>query len=212
MIRFPATALLLAGLGLPVSAAGVCPLTGPNLLQDTDFAIEAQNPQSTHWKRARHAGENNYQVDIANGELTITKTGPQDWFSYSQRVPLAELRGVKVAFTAELKFDMTPTAGMSSAMSNGGLDIAVRSGMGNIIWTSQRNHQPRLGKTDWQTVQVVFAIPRRAKVADLRFTHAADGTLQVRNPSFRRVDETGQSCPVTPDRPSSKAKEEPPLR
>ena len=171
-----------------LSAADLCPLKGPNLLLDADFAMEAEDPVSRHWNRARHAGENVYRVDIADGELTITKTGPQEFFYYGQRVPVAGKKSAKMAFTAEIKLNLTPVPGALSSMSSGGLDIAAIAGSGNTIWSSQRNHQPRIGKTDWETVQVVFKIPPRAKALDLRLMHTADGTMQVRNPSLHKVD------------------------
>lgn len=207
------TPILLMLLSTQVSAAQPCPLVGPNLLLDPDFAIEEENPSSNHWSRVRHAGINGYQVEIAQGELTIKKIAPQHWLYYGQRVAASELKGVKMAFTAELKLDMTPVAGQSLARSSGGLDIFVRSASGSVIWSSRRNHEPRLGKTDWETVQVVFIVPPNPHNIALNFMHEADGTMQVRHPSFRQVDETEKHCAVTPDRPQAiEALADPPLR
>lgn len=206
-------ALPLLSLTLPVSATDICPLTGPNLLLDPDFAIEAKNPNSPHWKRARHAGVNAYRIEIDKGELTIRKVEPQYWFYYGQSVSVSEHKGAKMAFTAELKLDLTPTPGLHYRPTDGGLDITARSSSGDIIWSSERNHEPRLGKTDWTQVQVVFVVPPRAAKVELKFMHEADGTMQVRNPSFRLVDETETSCAVTPDRsPPKDDTPEPALR
>ena len=212
--KFWPAALPLLSLTLPVSATGLCPLAGPNLLLDPDFAIEAENPNSTHWKRARHAGVNAYRIEIEKGELTIRKVEAQEWFYYGQSVEVSEYKGEKMAFTAELKLDLTPVPRSYSSAPGGGLDIAARSKSGDVIWSSWRNHEPRLGKTDWVTVQVVFKVPPRARKVELKFMHeGADGTMQVRNPSFHLVDESETPCAVTPDR--SQAKDDaadPPLR
>ena len=211
--KWPAL-ILLMHLSSPAPAAQECPLVGPNYLMDPDFALESKDPLSPHWKAMMHAGADAYRTEIAEGELTIRKIAPQEWFNYQQRVSVADKHGVKMAFSAELKLDMKPPAdALFSIDPSGGLDITVRSASDRIIWSSERNHEPRLGKTEWEKVQVVFVVPARAQKLDLGFTHYADGTLQVRKPSFRKVDETAGPCPVTPDRSSSYENyEETPLR
>lgn len=212
--NFWAAALALLSLTLPVSATALCPLAGPNLLLDPDFAIEAETPNSPHWKRARHAGVNGYRIAIEKGVLTISKVEPQEWFYYGQSVEVSQYKGAKMAFTADLKLDLTPVPGTFSLTPGGGLDITARSRSGDVIWSSWRNHEPRLGKTDWVTVQVVFEVPPRTHKVVLKFMHdQADGTLQVRNPSFGLVDETEAPCAVTPHRPHTRdASTETPLR
>ena len=203
--------LLVTLMGLPLLAHGQCPLTGPNFLVDAYFALEADDPQSPHWKAHRHAGAAAYSTDISNGELTIRKTAPQYWFYFGQRVSAVDLREQKLAFSAELKLDLTPAAGeYRSLRPGGGLTIKALTG-GGILWTSQLNHQPRIGTSDWQPVQVVFAVPANAQVLDLGFLHEADGTLQVRKPSLRAVDESEAPCAITPDptHPSNRPAETP---
>ncbi len=205
--------LLVTLMGLPLLAQGQCPVTGPNLLVDADFTLEGDDPQSPHWKSHRHAGAAAYSTQISKGELTIRKTAPQHWFYFGQRVSAVDQRQQKLAFSAELKLDLTPASGeYRSLRPGGGLTIKALTG-GGILWTSQLNHQPRIGKTDWQPVQVVFTVPANAQVLDLGFLHEADGTLGVRKVSLHTVDESEAPCAVTPDpmHPSNRP-EEPPLR
>ncbi len=159
--------LLVTLMGLPLLAQGQCPVTGPNLLVDADFTLEGDDPQSPHWKSHRHAGAAAYSTQISKGELTIRKTAPQHWFYFGQRVSAVDQRQQKLAFSAELKLDLTPASGeYRSFRPGGGLAIKALT-VGGILWTSQLNHQPRIGKTDWQPVQVVFTVPANAQVLDL---------------------------------------------
>ena len=192
---------------------GDCVLTGPNLLLDPDFSLEARDPVAGPWHRTMHAGQQAYEVEFANSELTISKFAAQEWLYISQRVRVGKYKGRKMAFSAELKLDLSPTPGLPANASGGGLDVIGYSGAGNILWSSRRNHEPRIGTTDWRWVQVVLKIPPITRYIDAMFIHEAEGTLQIRNPSLRLVDESKSQCEVTPDNSAQyQLSEDPPLR
>ena len=101
-----------------------------------------------------------------------------------------------MAYTAEIKLDLTPE-GMRAFPIGGGLTLVARSGNNTIVLLSKLNHEPRLGKTDWLPVEVIVDLPRNTKIIDLDFIHQASGVLQVRNPSFHRVDADSKACAIT---------------
>lgn len=190
---------LVLAIGTPAAQADLCPVKGENFLLDPGFTGRNDLGYLTHWKSLQHAGENSFDVAIENGELTITKTGTQPWFMFRQSIKAEQLAGKKLAFEAELKFDLQPPAVASMFTMGGGLQLAAKPGSsGRPLLRSSMNHEPRLGKVDWHAVQVIVQLPRRTSLIELGFAHQADGILQVRQPSFRLVDESDQPCEITP--------------
>lgn len=190
-------ATLLASCG-SANDPDICPGVGENYLQDADFALEQQNPRSKHWTSSQHAGENSFSMTIENGELTIAKIGSQDWGVFRQKLRSSELGGARMMFAAEIKLDLG-AEGVRAFPVGGGLSMIARSGRNRILLKSVLNHEPRLGKTEWQKVWVIVDVPDRTQVVDLGFLHQASGVLQVRKPSFHRVNATSAACAVTPD-------------
>jgi hypothetical protein len=176
----------------------VCRQLGDNLLQDADFALEKQSRRSQIWSALQHTGEKSFEFVIEDGELTINKIGTQPWGIFRQRLHTNELGGTRMAFTAELKMDLSPD-GSRMHYIGGGLNLTARSGNNKILLRSKLNHEPRLGKTDWLPVQVIVDIPERTEIIELSFLHQASGVLQVRKPSFHRVDAASPACAVTPE-------------
>ena len=187
---------LLSSCAEPVDP-NVCQILSDNYLLDSDFALEKQDPQSKHWSTLQHAGETSFEFIIENGELTINKIGTQPWGVFRQKLRTDELGGARMAYTAEIKLDLTPE-GMRAFPIGGGLSLAARSGNNRIVLLSKLNHEPRLGKTDWLPVEVIVDLPSNTKIIDLDFIHQASGVLQVRNPSFHRVDAESTACAITP--------------
>ena len=194
-----ALAILLASCG-DTTDPDVCQKLGDNLLQDADFALEKQDGRSKAWGALQHAGEKSFEYTIENGELTIEKIGTQPWGIFRQRLRTSDLDGTRMAFTAELKMDLTPDgSGMSPTGEGGGLNLTARSGNNKILLRSTLNHEPRIGKTDWQPVRVIVDIPETTEIIELGFLHQASGVLQVRKPSFHQVDAASPACAVTPE-------------
>ena len=196
--RLPAIALavLLAACD-DTTDPDVCRALGENLLQDADFELEKQNPQSKIWNTLQHAGEESFDFSIENGELTIAKIGTQPWGVFRQRLAAEDFRGARMAFTAELKMDLSPE-GMRMHPVGGGLNLTARSGDNRIVLHSKLEHEPRLGQTDWQPVRVIVDIPGNTETVELDFLHQASGVLQVRKPSFHQVDAASPACALTP--------------
>jgi len=197
--RLPAIALamLLTSCG-DTTDPDVCRQLGDNLLQDADFALEKQSRRSQIWSALQHAGEPSFEFIIEDGELTINKIGTQPWGIFRQRLRTNELGGTRMAFTAELKMDLSPDGSRMHPIG-GGLNLTARSGNNRILLQSKLNHEPRLGKTDWLPVRVIVDIPERTEIIELGFLHQASGVLQVRKPSFHRVDAASPACAVTPE-------------
>lgn len=190
-------AILVAACGAPTDPT-ICLPTGDNYLQDADFALEQQDPRSNAWITIQHAGEPSFEFTPVNGELTIRKIGTQPWGVFRQQLRNVELGGERMAFTAELKFDLN-TVDSRAYNAGGGLTLTARSGRNRIVRQSTFNHEPRLGHTQWVPVQVIVDIPGNTQNIELGFMHQAEGTFQVRNPSFHRVDASSPACAVTPD-------------
>ena len=175
-----------------------CSQVGENYLMDADFALEQQDPHSIHWVGLQHAGETSFEFAFEDGEFSMKKIGTQPWGILRQKLRNSDLGGSRMAFEAEIKLDLTGE-GVRTFPVGGGLELTARSGRNRILLHSSLNHKPRLGKTEWQKVRVVVDIPEKTKVIDLGFLHQASGLMQIRNPSFHRVDASSTACVVTPD-------------
>jgi hypothetical protein len=192
-----ALAIVLTACDIAVDS-DTCSKVGKNYLRDADFALEQKDPQSKHWVGLQHAGETSFEFTFEDGELSIQKIGTQPWGILRQKLRNADLGGARMAFTAEIKLDLSGE-GVQAYPIGGGLELTARSGRNRILLHSALNHKPRLGNTPWQTVEVIVDIPNRTKVIDLSFLHQASGLMQIRNPSFHLVDASSIACAVTPD-------------
>ena len=176
-----------------------CPLAGDNYLQDSDFALEAENKRSQHWGSLQHAGGHSFNTSIADGELTIAKVGDVEWFVYRQLLRTRDLAGKKMVFSAELKFDLQPPAVPHGWKAGGGLNVVARADGGKLLLLSSLNHEPHMGTHDWHEVQVIVLLPADTSMIEVGFLHQADGTLQVRKPAFHVVKGNSAACAVTPE-------------
>ena len=189
-------AACLLGLCFPlgVMADSACKVKGPEYLQDTDFALEAESSRSKHWTGVQHAGEKSYATTFDDGVLTIDKIGTQPWHIFRQRLDPAELAGKLMAFSAELKLDLSESDRAGIDRTGGGMHMTIRSRSGRSL-KAVYPHEPHLGSSDWFPVQLVVRIPRNVAIVELGFRHEAEGSFQVRKPSFREVK---GRCEVSP--------------
>lgn len=188
--------LALTTAALPLQAAD-CPLRGPELVQDRTFAEEAASRTSKHWTGVQHAGEHSYQLDIADGVLTIEKTGTQPWYIFRQRIDPEDVQDRKMRLAAELKLDLEPATENTAAEAGAGLYLKAISRSGKR-YTAVFPHEPHQGVSDWVPVEVIVALPWNLARIDVGFTHRGEGSFQVRNPSFREVKSKAKDCPITP--------------
>ena len=186
-----------------ISAEGdFCELTGGNYLQNPGFNQSTSGGGQRFWGGGQHAGEKSFEMKFDNGELTISKIGTQPWMAFRQTVAATELAGKKLAMNAELRLDLQQPERAQGFLVGGGLKIAARASDARgrkLLLRSILDHQPRLGKTDWYPVQVVVQLPEKTSTVEVGFLHQADGTLQIRNPSFQLVDESVTPCEVSPN-------------
>lgn len=177
----------------------LCRPVGDNYLQDADFALEAENRRAQHWTGLQHAGERSFNASISNGELTITKFATQPWYLFRQRLKGEDLAGKKMVFSAELKLDIHAPATPHGFKVGGGLNLVARSERGKIVLHSILNHEPILGTHDWHQARVTVQLPADTTMVEVGFLHQADGTLQVRKPSFYEVEDSPDTCRLTPE-------------
>ena len=185
-----------------LAASEFCERVEGNFLKDPTFSQRNSGGVLQYWGSTQHAGEPSFDLDFDNGELTINKIGTQPWFYFRQNVAAQELVGKMLALTAELKLDLRPPEKPQAIKVGGGIMIVARSSSSQgrkLLLRSVLDHQPSLGKADWHPVQVVVQIPADTDVVDVGFLHQADGTMQVRNPSFQLVDGSSQPCAVSPN-------------
>ena len=178
--------------------ADLCDLSGENYLENTDFSEKTSSGGALNWTAIQHAGEHSFEVTYEGEEVTIRKTGTQPWMMLKQRLRDTDLGRKKAAFTAEIKLDLHPPANFHAFKQGGGLQItATSNSSARLLLKSTLDHTPRMGKTDWQKVQVVVKFPPKASTVEVSFLHQADGVVQIRNPSLRLVDESQRKCKKT---------------
>ncbi len=193
---------LLSFVAAEVTAADFCDVQGQNLIKDPTFSQQRPSGGLTHWLSLQHAGEPSYEHFTEKGVFTVTRVGPQPGFIFKQRVDLAPESGAKLAFYAELEFDLTASTSTFQAMRHGGgLAVTARSqknGQGRVLMDASLLNTPRLGNLEWHPVQVVVALPEGTRSVEAGFRLEADGVLKVRNPKLQYVDESEKPCEVTP--------------
>lgn len=185
----------------PAPDANFCKVTGENLIKDPAFNTRTDRGNLKHWATAQHAGENSYQYDIDDGELSIRKIGTQPWFVFKQRMDIPAQAGKKLAFYAELELDLQEPVEEHGFKVGGGLLLTAKArpnGQGKVLLDASLLHEPHLGKVDWRPVQVVVELPDKTRSLILGAMQRADGSLKIRNPKLQWVDESEQPCDITP--------------
>ena len=170
----------------PSSDNGQCEGQGKNLLQDPGFETIGASRRERKWFASEHAAGQSFDYSASNGELLIEKTGAEPWFILTQSIARDEIPGERVVFSAEIKLDMQPPAIAHGFKQGGGLTVTAKAN-GKPVVRSLMDHEPHMGTTDWQPVQVVLELPKRVQSVRLGFIHQADGSISIRNPALKRV-------------------------
>ena len=173
-----------------------CTLGEENFLNDPDFSAEAASSRSKHWTGIQHAGERSFRVSFDGPIAVIEKTGSQPWFLYRQRLRTTQFADQKMAFSAEVK--LTPPSGvtMEQMETPGGLRLSAMGSSGKPILRLESGVPAHSERDEWQLLQVVVQVPEATQALELSIFHESEGTLRVRNPSLREVDETSGKCPL----------------
>ena len=178
-----------------------CSVEGENLIKDPQFSEQKAGGWLVHWISTQHAGEPSYERTIDGGELSVTKVGPQPGYIFKQRLDISGDHGKKLAFYAELAFDLHAAPATLRLMPpGGGLSLTARSaqnGQGKALMDASLLNEPRLGKMDWHPVQVVVELPKETRSIEVGFRLEADGVLKARNPRLQYVDESEKRCEIT---------------
>jgi len=183
------------------ASASLCEYTGDNLIRDANFSQPGNGRRLEHWTSAQHAGENSYRTVIEDGVLTVEKIGTQPWFVFRQRIDTPGLAGKRLALNAELSLELSSPARDRGLAEGGGLLLTARSragGKGKVLMSAPLLNEPRIGRVDWHSAQIVVQLPEKTRSVEVGFLLQADGTLQVRKPSLYQVDETAGPCNLTP--------------
>lgn len=178
-------------------------LKGEEYIRNADFGARHERGNLVDWSRAQHANSKSFELDIADGELTIRKIGHEPWLILTQVIDPEPLLGKIVVFSAELKMDLRTPEVMGTREMGGGLRIMAErrtptTGQYKAFFRSVFDHEPHMGQSDWQQAQVVFKVPVKTERLVVGFAHQADGVLQVRKPSLRRANQAAAPCPRTP--------------
>lgn len=188
-------------------APASCAVLSGNLIQDTSFTTLFAPRSQRLWHVAEHAAGGTYEPSVKDGVLSIRKIGDEPWFTVNQVPEVKDLAGKKLAFSAEIKLDLHEPEHPHGFGYGGGLTVLAQSGSKMVV-NSTLEHEPNFGTHDWQSVQVVFPLPKNTTFVRVGFVHQAGGVIQVRNPALHVVDPDcpstvrEQSGPVQPGRPS----------
>ena len=191
----------------PGEAPANCAPRSGNLIQDTSFTTLFSHRSQRLWHTSEHAAGGTFEPGVENGVLSIRKIGDEPWFTVTQSPDAESLAGKKLAFSAEIRLDLHEPEKPHAFGYGGGLTVLARRG-GKVVVRSTLEHEPHFGTHDWQTVKVVFPLPKNTTYLRVGFVHQAGGVIQVRNPALHVVDTACPSTvreqgePVLPGRPA----------
>ncbi len=180
----------------------LCEVKGENLIKDPYFSVQKDGGGLAHWLSTQHGGENSYKYSTENGEFTVERVGEQPGFLFRQRVDIVKSEENKLAFYAELEFDLSVSpATLRLSPPGGGLAFTAwsgKGGRGKPLLDASLLNEPKLGKLEWHPVQIVVSIPQETRSVEVGFRLEANGVLKARNPRLQIVDESVNTCAITP--------------
>lgn len=192
--RFPVTVsiVLLAGCGDPgpttIADTPELPACGStvNLLVNPDFG-RGQGDELAPWRARQHAGRGSFETEVAEGEVTIKRTGPEPWFTLTQQLAAEDLQGHRLLYVAELKLDLSAEDWPEVTAPGGGLvltvwgTLPVAAAGERVVIDRRMDREPTLGTTEWFTAWQTVVLPQNATKLEVGFVHRAMGTLTLRN-------------------------------
>ena len=181
----------------PDAGHSACQLGEENFLNDADFSAEAESSRSKHWTGIQHAGEKSFKVSFEGPVAVFEKTGSQPWFLYRQHLRTDQFATLKVAFTAEVRLSAREAETGEKDDDLAGLRLAAMGSSGKPILRAENRMSDASERDEWQVVQVIMQVPKATKSLKANVFHESEGTLRMRNPSLRLVDETTKDCLIT---------------
>lgn len=165
---------------LPLCASTV------NLLDNPVFG-RGQGDGLAPWRARQHAGRGSFHTEVRDGEVTITRAGPEPWFTLTQQLKAEGLQGHRLLFAAELQLDLHADGWREASTPGGGLVFTVWGTLpvavaGERVVIDRRfDHEPNLGSTDWFTAWQAVDLPPNATKLEVGFVHRAMGSLSLRH-------------------------------
>ncbi|WP_116365934.1 hypothetical protein [Parahaliea mediterranea] len=186
LAAFLCTACDESGIDTP---SGALSCGGDNLLQNPAFDT---NPAGAAppWMSSQHAGEKSFELRYKDGVASIVKIATQPWFQLVQSVPVGDLRGKRLRYSAELKLDLTEEGVTHGFNVGGGLTVTLRGdpdpvmGGDRLLYSEQFEHEPHIGTTDWVSVSTDIDVPANASSLRLGFAQYANGGMEIRQPAL----------------------------
>jgi hypothetical protein len=182
--------------------ASHCELKGKEYIRNADFSRVHAQGTPVHWGSSQHSNSHSFETELTDDEFTIRKVGSEPWYIFTQNIDGAPLAGKVVVYSAELKLDLRRPQRSGTRRNGGGLRLMAQkrspnTGMYRNLLGSTLDHEPRMGQTDWQKVEIVVKVPVKTERLSVGFVHQADGVMQVRKPSLRRANLAAAPCPRT---------------
>ena len=160
-----------------------------NYLRNPAFAL-SDNGKIAHWNVTQHAGEAVYRVTVNDGELKIAKHGEQYYMMVSQFVDVQDLRQKSLSFSTEMKQNMHADNWYQGIEPGAGLLVNITGSAEHYLgpkrgsYTSQLEHEPKLGIFDWTEISVCFDVSEHARTFKVGFIHQAYGDVSFRHPQL----------------------------
>lgn len=153
-----------------------------SLLIDPYF--ESLFQEGSVWLYRQHGGPSSFSLTANDGQLDFKRTGTEPWAIYRQKVTDPRLSGRVVRFSAELKGDI------SDEVSHG---FGAKSGLflrlGPRPDANMGDHEPNVGKWDWQRVTVEATLPDIFDYVEVGFIYqGGEGVLSARSPRLELVE------------------------
>lgn len=200
-----ATALLLLLLALTPLLLAACSggdRTDPGLLAAPGFADETGR-LTRPWQFAHHASAGSYRLTVSDGVARIERTGHEPWARLAQEVDRGVLPGVaggRMAFSVELRARLDDSA-YGKPIEPSGLMVRVwrqrgeKRSMVNALVGAPRPRIERLALApdaqipEWRRHAIEFQVPEDVSRLEVSAVLATGGTLELRNPSLRVIED-----------------------
>lgn len=184
-----ATVLLLGGCVTdPADDAGIAQLSAEecegfeSLLLDPTFDSFAQ--EGSAWRYRQHTGPSSFSLTVNDGQLDFSRTGPEPWAIYRQKITDPRLSGRLVRYSAEMKGEVSDEVTHAFGAKSG---LFLR--LGPRPDANMADHDPNIGKWDWQRVTVEATVPEMFDYLEAGFIYqGGEGMLSARAPRLELVE------------------------
>lgn len=175
--------LLLAACARPQAPA-------PGLIEDPSFSRLGRDGDGP-WRALQHAGPDSYRMSARDGVLRIERHGPEPWGKVIQTIPVGELGGRTLEWSAEVRGVLRAPAerfvspsGLTAILIGRppGAPLALGEGVLDNL-----SGQPELspGEHPWTLQRIRIAVPEGASRLEVGLILGHEGWIELRRPSLR---------------------------